>query len=196
LLEKGVIAEFDGKPDAEKFKQALKHFEECSALMVELDKKFGELIAIHRKGKLNTNFEKSLERILKQANFQERPSLEKLRYSNVAKDAQQKAQPKLRDLLDIMESQRSALQLVKRQLDDMIGALRNVIPLAEKGEFAAMMLSGRHGFSDKVQQSVHLINVYSQFYTGPCMATIDATMQSYPSGLEWLKQSVADKQGQ
>jgi hypothetical protein len=190
------MAEFDGKPDAEKFKQALKHFEECSALMVQLDTRFGELIAIHRKGKLSANFAKSLERILKESDFQERPSLEKLRYSNVAKDAQPKTQPKLRDLLDIMESQRSALHLVKQQLDDMVGAMRNVIPLAEKGEFAAMMLSGRHGFSDKVQQSVNLIGVYSQFYTRPCMATIDATMQSYPSGLEWLKQSLTDKQRQ
>lgn len=194
MLEKGVMAEFDGKPDADKFKQALTHFENCSALMGELDGKFGELIAIHRKGELEKNFKKSLERILGESNFQERPSLEKLRYSNVAKEAQQKTQPKLRNLLDIMESQRSALQLVKQQLDDTIGAMRNVIPLAEKGEFAAMMLSGRHGFSDKVQQSVHLIGVYSQFYTRPCMATIDATMQSYPSGLQWLKQSVVDKQ--
>jgi hypothetical protein len=190
------MAEFDGKPDAEKFKQALKHFEQCSELMTELDKKFGELIAIHGQGKLDKNFEKSLARILKQSDFEEQPSLEKLRYSNVAKEAAGKKPPKLRNLADIMQAQQASLQLVKRQLDETIGALRNVLPLAEKGEFSAMMLSGRHGFSDKVQQSVHLIGAYSQFYVRPCMATIDATMQSYPSGLEWLKRSLTEKEQQ
>jgi hypothetical protein len=49
-----------------------------------------------------------------------------------------------------------------------------------------MMLSGRQGFADKIQQSVQLLGVFNRFYTTGCMASIAATMQVYPKGLQWL----------
>jgi hypothetical protein len=80
-------------------------------------------------------------------------------------------------------------------MDETIEAFRSVLPYAEKGEFAAMMLSGRHGFADKIQQSVDLMGIYGRYYTSTCMATIAATMQAYPAGLEWLKDGERGKDG-
>lgn len=81
------------------------------------------------------------------------------------------------------------LGILKRQLDEMIDAFTTTLPLADRGEFASALLSGGFGFADKVQQSVCLLGVYNQFYIGRCMNTIDATMQVYPVGLQWLKQA-------
>jgi hypothetical protein len=67
-------------------------------------------------------------------------------------------------------------------------AFREVLPVAEKGGFAAMVLSGRAPLPEKIMHSANLMMVYVQFYNRACQATIAADMQVYPKGLEWLKQ--------
>ncbi len=154
--------------------------------MEQLEKKLDELIGIHTRGTLDRGFEQALGRILQSGPPLQRVSLQGLRYSNTATpQASQLAQPK--DLLEIMTMQKEDLGLLKRQLTEMIDAFTTTLPLADRGEFASALLSGRVGFADKVQQSVYLLGVYTQSYIGRCMNTIDATMQVYPSGLEWLK---------
>lgn len=187
LLEQGVMAEFDGKPDPKLFVAALKRFEETQQQMTVLDKKLGELITIHKQGKATPEFEVALRKILVQSRGPERVSLMWLRYSNVARQGIAPPPTDVVDLLTTMEAQRADLAVLRRQLADTIQAFQAVIPYAEKGEFATMMLSGRHGFAEKIQQSVDLLGVYGRFYTSKCMATIAATMQAYPAGLSWLK---------
>ncbi len=194
LLERGVLADMSGKPQPALFRQALARFKECSAAMALLDRKMGELIAIHEKGKPVPEFGETLRKILEQGGPVPRVSLTGVRYANVARDQQQPPKDFPKDLASIMAAQRSDLQILKKQLDGMIAAFTDVMPLGEKGEFSAALLSGRHGFADKVQQSVYLTGVFVQFYVSTCMATIDATMQVYPKGLEWLKGGAPPKQ--
>jgi hypothetical protein len=185
LLERGVLADMSGHPKPQLFKQALSKFKESSNAMSLLDKKLGELIAIHNSGKLEPGFEQALERILGQANAVPRVALSGTRYANAA-GVGRTDEPQIKSLLNIMEAQRKDLGILKTQLDEMIAAFGAVIPIAERGEFASTLLSGRQGFADKVQQSVYLTGVFSNFYVSKCMATIDATMQVYPAGLNWL----------
>jgi hypothetical protein len=182
-LEQGVLAELEGKPRPELFKSALAEFQQTSTEMGRLDQLMGELIAIDRKGKLDPSFAGALGKILKDARGFERPSLQGRRYSNVARDTAGPNMARPRNLAEIMTMQREDLQAIRRQMD----AFRSVLPLAERNEFAALILSGRQGFSDKIQQSVDLITAFGRFYTQSCMTTIDATMQAYPAGLRWLK---------
>lgn len=176
-----------GKPQPALFRQALERFKQCSAAMDALDRKMGELVAIHEKAKLVPEFGETLRKILEQGGPVPRVSLKGIRYANIARDQQQPPTDYPKDLASVMSAHRSDLKILKGQLDDMIRAFTDVMPLGEKGEFSAALLSGRHGFADKVQQSVYLTGVYVQFYVATCMATIDATMQVYPKGLEWLK---------
>lgn len=111
------------------------------------------------------------------------PGSHGLRYSNVPSPRERR---RIRNLLEIMEAQRSDLGVLREQLKDTIEAFRAVLPLADKHEFSALMLSGRLGFANKILQQVNLINVFSKFYTRTCLTTIDATMQTYPAGLEWV----------
>ena len=188
LLERGVMAELDGKPDPEHFKTALQRFEESLEAMNTLDKKMEELIAIHRQGRSLKAFDVAVSKILLEMGPVERVSLRGLRYSNVPSGKGDNRR-KPRNLLEIMQAQRADLAILREQLRIAIEAFRAVLPLAEKHEFSAMMLSGRAGFADKILQQVNLINVYSKFYTRTCLTTIDATMQVYPKGLEGLKDS-------
>jgi hypothetical protein len=190
LLERGVMAELDGKPEPEHFKTALQRFEESLEAMNALDKSMEELVAIHRRGKSLKVFDVAVSKILRQMDPVERVSLRGLRYSNLpARKEDKKRNP--RNLLEIMQAQRADLAVLREQLGVTIEAFRAVLPLAEQHEFSAMMLSGRAGFADKILQQVNLINVFSKFYTRTCLTTIDATMQVYPKGLEWLKDSRA-----
>jgi len=188
LLEKGVMAELDGKPEPEHFKTAFRRFEQSLEAMEALDKRMDELIAIHKKGQSLRAFDASVAKILADMGPVERVNMKGLRYSNVPAGGPE-AKRKPRNLLEIMQAQRSDLAILREQLRLTIEAFRAVMPLAEKHEFSAMMLSGRAGFADKILQQVNLINVYSKFYTRTCLATIDATMQVYPKGLDWLKDS-------
>jgi len=185
LLEQGVMAELDGHPKPELFHKALEKFEETSSEMKRLDADLGELIAIHKKGKPVAAFEQSLTRVLAQAKGLERVGASG-RYANVGGGGGPPAQRPVANLLDIMEAQRSDLHVLQKQMDETIATFRSVIPLAEKGRFVPMMLSGRAGFSSKIQQAVSLIGQYGRFYTSSCMATIEATMQAYPAGFAWL----------
>lgn len=186
MLERGVMAELDGAPEPGHFKTALQRFEESLEAMNTLDKNMGELIDIHKQGRSLKAFDLAVAKILLEMGPLERVSLKGLRYSNVPLGKRDNRR-KPRNLLEIMQEQRADLAILREQLRISIEAFRAVLPLAEKHEFSAMMLSGRAGFADKILQQVNLINVFSKFYTRTCLTTIDATMQVYPKGMEWIK---------
>lgn len=193
LLEQGVMAELDGKPQPELFHRALQLFEETAKEMDLLDKRMEKLIGIHQRGKSTPAFDQSLDRILGELQGIKRVSLHGSRFANVARPpGEVKPRPLPTNLLAIMQAQREDLDLLRKQLAETIETFRAVIPLAEKNQFVPMMLSGRAGFSSKVQQSVDLLGEYSSFYSRTCMATIEATMQAYPAGFEWLPKVPAE----
>jgi hypothetical protein len=184
-----VLAELEGKPNPKLFREALAQFTLASQQMGELDRLMGELIEIHHQGKPDPTFAEALGKILADARGFERVSLAGRRYANVAQDTTAAPPRNPRDLAEIMAMQQADLRVLKKQLDGTIGAFRAVIPLADRHEFAALILSGRQGFGDKIQQSVDLLGTFGRFYTRSCMTTIDATMQAYPAGLTWLRDS-------
>lgn len=190
LLEQGVMAELDGKPNPELFSKALSKFEESLDAMNDLDGKLVNLIALSKQSPQNATFQQALGKILVEWKAPERVTLSHARYANVGTSAHAEHWNNPKNLLEIMEAQRKDLDILRTQMKQTIEAFRSVIPLAEKHEFAAMMLSGREGFADKVQQSVDLVGRYGRFYTSSCMTTIAATMQAYPAGLEWIKDSL------
>lgn len=189
LLERGVLAELRGKPKPALFHEALAEFQNSARGMARLDNELAALQEVHRRGKEDPVFAEALGRILRDAPPIERVSLSGRRYSNVAASSPTAQRPKPVSLADIMEQQRQDLAIVRKQMDETIIAFKSVLPLADRGEFAALILSGRLGFSDKIQQSVDLMGTFGRFYTKGCSATIDATMQIYPKGLGWLRDS-------
>ena len=191
LLEQGVMAELDGHPNPALFRQALRAFEDVLLEAKNVDARLSELEAFHKKNidRQDPAFAKSLEKIVRATTSFERTGLTGLRYSGSGGAPAAKPSIVPLDLTTIMEAQREDLGIFTKQLEETIESLRGAIPAAERGEFAALMLSGRSGFADRILQSVNLLGVFSRFYTRSCLTTIDATMQSYPSGLRWLKDS-------
>lgn len=189
------MAELDGAPEPALFKQALRKFEEALLELRNVDARLAELEAIDASNdkKRDPAFEKSLVAILKGIGPFERAGAVGLRYSNAGGVAKKPPAVTPTNLATILGSQREDLRVLIDQLQDTIDALRGAIPTAEKGEFAALMLSGRSGFADKILQSVNLIGAFTRYYTKSCLTTIDATMQSYPSSLKWLKDSTVKR---
>lgn len=180
------MAELDGKPNPEMFRSAFKLFEETAREMDQMQTKLDELVVIYKRGQPVKVFEDSVSKIYKEMDDIERVSLRGGRFSNIATGQKPPASARPTNLLEAMEAQRADLILLRKQLGETLDTFRAVVPLAEKKQFVPMMLSGRAGFSSKVQQAVHLLGVYSRFYMRTCMGTIEATMQAYPAGFDWL----------
>ena len=87
----------------------------------------------------------------------------------------------------IIRAQRDDLKILKSKMDEVLAGLRDAIPLAEKAEFAAVMLSGRNSFGDKMPQFTDMISAFDRLYVRTCTSTIAATMQVYPRGFEWVR---------
>lgn len=177
-----------GTPKPELFHQAYGKFQECADAMDQLAVRMTELIEAHAQYGDDPKFAAALSRILREADRLERVSMTGVRYSNIggARGAMRSNRPK--DLANMLQMQRNDLALLRKQMRDTLAEFAKVLPLADRGEFASLILSGRHGFSDRIQQSVDMLGTYTTFYTRSCMTTIDATMQVYPSGLGWLRQ--------
>lgn len=188
-LEAGIVAELEGKRASIHFRSSLKTFEALPSKMVTLDKKLTELVEIDKSAsnlKIKT-YEDTVSKILNESKPFERVTLSGVRYSNVAGAAQSGEPSPIRSTSDILLAQRDDLRILQKKLVEVIDALRNAIPLAEKGEFVPVMLSGRNAFGSKMPQFTEMMSAYDRFIVKGCMTTIDATMQAYPVGWEWLQ---------
>jgi hypothetical protein len=191
-LENGVLAEFEHvvkntplKPYH--YKETLLTLQLLKEKLGVLDTKLKELRALANDGKTVPEFEEATTRILKEQKGIARLSLQGVRYADVA--GQQSNPQPIVGLSGILDAQIADLQILSQILDQVISGLRDAIPLAEKGEFAKVMLSGRNAFGDKMPQFTDMIYAYERLYLQTCMATISATMQIYPKGFEWLQKS-------
>jgi hypothetical protein len=190
-LERGVLAEFDHKLDPEAspldphlFKRALAGYEQVALGLETLDRKLAELAAIQDGAEPVEIYEKTLTGILAEMQPLERLSRGGVRYADIA-GAKGQAKP-IAGTSGILAAQREDLAVLRKTLDEVLVGLRDAIPLAEKGEFAQVMLSGRNAFGDKMPQFTDMISAFERLYTRTCMATIATTMQVYPKGFEWL----------
>jgi hypothetical protein len=191
-LEAGVLSEFDYKIDAKRnklnahqFKQALRGYEQVALAFETLDKELAELQAIDNSGPGVEIFEQTLTKILAESRPMERLSRTATRYADLGGMKVEKGEP-LVGTAGILAAQRHDLAILRATLEEVLQGLRDALPLAEKGEFAQVMLSGRNGFGDKMPQFTDMMSAFERFYVRTCMATIATTMQVYPRGFEWL----------
>jgi hypothetical protein len=189
-LEKGVLAEFDravhGTPLKPFHYKETQHALNLLTLKLEvLQLKLSELREIAAEGETTPEFEAALNKMLKTNVNTCRLSSSGVRYADVGgKPAPDGA---IQGIAGIMDAQAADLKILRGVLGQVNDGLRDAMPLAEKGEFAKVMLSGRNAFGDKMPQLTDMISCYERMYVQTCMSTISATMQVYPKGFEWLK---------
>lgn len=191
LLEKGIVAELRGKPEPKCFRASIAALEEAQRQMKLLDARFGELLAIDAAGTEVPEFGEALEKILREERPFERVSLQGVRYANSGGRERDEPTP-LKGSRDILLAQREDLRVLERKLAEVLDAYRSALPLAEKAQFVPVMLSGRNAFGDKMPQFTDMMSAYDRFVVRSCMKTIDATMQIYPTGWEWLEEQPAE----
>jgi hypothetical protein len=187
-LERAIVAELNGRPEPMAFRASLASFEAMASQMTVLDQKFAELLAIDQANKQVNTFENALAKLLAEAPPFERIGMPGTRYANIG-GGPKVAPPALKSSSDILKAQRADLGILQKAAGEAIAAFREALPLTEKGEFVAVMLSGRNAFGDKMPKFADMISAYDRFNVRTCMATIDATMQVYPAGFEWLKKT-------
>jgi hypothetical protein len=189
-LEKGVLAEFERVINKTPLKPY--HYQETlhalSALKVKtevLQVKLQELRKLAADGTTTPEFDAALTKILAESRNIGRLSTTGVRYADVAgKEA--RVEP-IVGIVGVIDAQSADLKILRGALDEVLAGLRDALPLAEKGEFAKVMLSGRNAFGDKMPQLTDMVSAFDRLYVQTCMATISATMQVYPKGFEWLK---------
>lgn len=195
-LEAGVLAEFEHTIDAkkplkpERFRQTLAALQKLDVQLAVLDRTLAVVIdSLEGKDdEITPGFNDAVAKLLHESRDIRRVSQIGNRYADIATGGQgSNAMPD--SVLGIYKAQRADLKIVRGLLSDVMAGLRDAIPLAEKGEFARVMLSGRNAFGDKMPQFTDMFSAYDRFYVQSCMATIAATMQIYPAGFEWLKTS-------
>jgi hypothetical protein len=188
-LEKGVLAEFERAINGSQLKPY--HYQETlhalNGLRVKtevLQIKLTELRALAADGTTTPEFDTALTKILAESRTIGRLSTGGVRYSDSA-GAGVKPKP-IVGIVGVVDAQLTDLKILRGVLDEVLAGLRDALPLAEKGEFARVMLSGRNAFGDKMPQFTDMISGFDRLYVQTCMATIAATMQVYPKGFEWL----------
>ena len=190
-LEKGILAEFQSKLDARVGIQS-QAFQSALALLRQLENVMGRysnevqiLQKLNAACKKQASLVAALSKVLHEARPLIRLSTRGVRYSDTGGLTTKKSPP-IRNQADILNAWQTDLGILTKVLREVIVDLRDAIPLAERGNFASMMLSGRRGFADKMPQFTDMFSAYERLYVRTVMATIAATMQVYPKGYEWL----------
>ncbi len=189
-LEWGVIAEFEyilhGKPlKPDNFKETLVGLELLKLKLNALGIQLREQRALSESAEVVPEFDAAVTEILKQQKGIPRLSLQGVRYSEVA--GSPVSYKSMIGISGIVDAQIEDLGILLQVLDEVIAGLRDAIPLAEKGQFARVMLSGRNAFGEKMPQFTDMMYAYERLYVVSCMSTIAATMQIYPKGFEWVQ---------
>jgi len=190
-LEQGVIAELAHKLDASnplrpyEFKYALQGYTHMRAVLSEFDEAVQRLQSVDAKCEKVQKYEEALRRMLADGRAIPRLSQAGVRYADAA-GLPKDSISKIDGTSAILAAWRSDLKILVKTLDEVISGLRDAIPLAEKGEFAQVMLSGRNAFGDKMPQFTDMFSAFDRLYVMTVMATIQTTMEVYPTGYEWL----------
>jgi hypothetical protein len=109
-----------------------------------------------------------------------------VRFSDAAGLPNERISP-MYSIADILQAWKNDLGVMEKTLDEVVSAMKDAMPLAERGQFAAVMLSGRNAFGEKMPQFTNMFSAYQRLYVVAVLATITTTMQVYPNGFEWLR---------
>ncbi|WP_306051820.1 hypothetical protein [Oceaniradius stylonematis] len=190
-LENGILAEFDSKVDSSKslrideYQIALNGYIEMGSAMDELAKAISVLQEVDANCEKVEEFALALERNLSEADNFPRVGTAGVRYSDAAGLAEEGISS-MSSITDILGAWQSDLKVMSETLDEVIVAMQDAMPLTERGQFAAVMLSGRNAFGEKMPQFTNMFSAYQRLYVTTVLATIATTMQVYPNGYEWL----------
>lgn len=181
-----MLAELRGRPYISSLRSALKESEKSVKYMRELEQTFAKMAAMQKKYPLNAKFKAALEAILKDHPRVERVDLDAVRYAQGASTRTDSLGPLGSDLGELIRTLGSDLSLLRKQTEALNLEGHKVLAATESGGFARLVLSGRAPFPELVMQNELLVGIYQRLYGKACLATITATMQVFPSGLEWL----------
>ncbi len=187
-LEQAVLAELRGETEMSILKKSLRISEENVEHLYRLAETLKELELVAATNELEPNFEEALARILRDHGPVRRVNLETSRFALIANG---EAIPEPSDslgseLVDLLQNIREDVEKVIDQTEQMNEEFRNTLPFVENGGFAALVLSGRSTFPEQVMLNAQVVSDLKAFYDAACLATIAATMNSYPMGLDWL----------
>ena len=170
-LENGVLAEFEAKLDpakplkAELFRENMQKLQLLDKQLGELDGRLGKVIDFLKVNKASPGFNETLAKVTSSTKDIRRLAAVGSRYAEVGGKAEvTTSTPKLDSVLAIYIAQREDLSMLRKKLNEVIDGARDAIPLAEKGEFAQVMLSGRNAFGDKMPQFTDWFSAYDRFY--------------------------------
>ena len=187
-LEQGVLADLQGKDAIPILEKAVARLKESRMEMDRAYDQIGKLIAIEKENKAIPEHDAALERILRSHPPIERVSLTSTRFANVGAGTGVSINYGTigTNFKDLLENLRTDLKVLQVETDRTIEAFGTVLPMAKKGGFASIVLSGRAPLPERVMHSVDQTMVYVQFHNRACMTAIAADMQVYPKGLEWI----------
>lgn len=188
FLEMGVLADIQGQPAGELLQNALSKLKESRKTMDALYAKFGDMRKIEREHKALPEHTAALERILKAYPPIERVSLTNSRFANVSQAGGVAVNygPVGSNFDEMLANMQADLLILQKEYDQTIEAFEAVLPAAQKGGFAAIVLSGRAPLPERIMHSIDQTFVYVHSVDRACQASIAADMQVYPKGLEWL----------
>ncbi len=192
FMERGNIAEFHGGADAGSFRLAFSHLSESVPAMKRALNLYDELLKTLKSEPTLKVFDETTRKLYQEAQpFQRISQRDGARYSDLGKqvldpDTDPMAASRFDSVESVLEAQREDLKMLLHLTERTLGAFEGVLPLTEKGEFVQMMLSGRSSFSDFYEELVYARSTFTDFYTKSCMVSIQAVMQTYPAGFEFL----------
>ena len=191
FMEQGNLVEFRGDADPKSFQEAFRRLEGSLGSIDKAAALYDDLIAKAEKDPGLPVFRRTLTRLLKEAGTFERiHDRSGARYSTLGAKPSRRQLPATRrfdDLVGIMKAQREDLVTLRKLTADTVESFKGVLPRTEKGEFVSTMLSGRSPFSEHYEELVDARSTFGHFYTRGCMVSIQAVMQIYPAGFEFLK---------
>lgn len=187
-LEQGVLADLKGQNAIPILERALQKMKDSRKEMERAHEQIGKLIDIERNNQALPEHNAALDRILRSYPPIERVSLTNTRFANIGAGTGVAINygPIGANFLQLLENLQSDLTILELETDRTIEAFGDVLPMARKGGFASIVLSGRAPLPERVMHSVDQTIVYVQFHNRACMAAIAADMQVYPKGLEWI----------
>lgn len=188
LLENGVLADLKGEDSFPILERALQKLREARVQMDALYVQIGKLIEIEKSNQALPEHNLAIGHILKSLPPIERVSLTNSRFANVSGAAGVAVNyGPVGDTFDqLLGNLQSDLKILQVGTDQAINAFAEILPVARKGGFGSIVLSGRAPLPEKIMHSADQTMVYVQFHNRACMAAIAADMQVYPKGLEWI----------
>jgi hypothetical protein len=188
LLEHGVLADLRGEASYPILERALQKLREARQQMDVLYVQIGKLIEIEKTHQALPEHNLAIGHILRAYPPIERVSLTNSRFANVSAAAGIAINygPVGSTFPELLDNLQSDLKILQVETDQAIAAFAEILPVARKGGFGSIVLSGRAPLPERIMHSADQTMVYVQFHNRACMAAIAADMQVYPKGLEWI----------